>query len=43
MIVVTNIDHPHALRQYRKRWGIECLFAHLKKRGFNTEDTHLLY
>jgi len=42
MIVVPNIDHPHALRQYRKRWGIECLFAHLKRRGFNTEDTHLL-
>lgn len=26
---------------YRKRWGIETGFLHLKTRGFNLEDTHL--
>ena len=26
---------------YRKRWGIECLFADAKTRGFNIEDTHI--
>jgi Transposase DDE domain len=27
--------------QYRMRWGIETLFAAMKSRGFNLEDTHL--
>jgi len=26
---------------YKLRWGIEQLFSHLKKRGFNLEDTHM--
>lgn len=29
------------LRLYRKRWGIEVLFAGLKSRGFDFETTHL--
>lgn len=29
------------LEFYRKRWGIETGFLHLKTRGFNLEDTHL--
>ena len=33
---------PHrALFHYRKRWGIETLFAALKLRGFDLEATHL--
>lgn len=31
-----------ALKEYRKRWAIELLFSHLKKRGFNLEDTHVV-
>jgi hypothetical protein len=30
---------PH--QEYEKRWGIETLFAALKTRGFNLEDTRL--
>src|SRR4051812_14445738 len=30
-----------ALSDYRKRWGIECLFGDAKTRGFNIEDTHI--
>ena len=30
-----------ALSCYRRRWSIECLFADIKKRGFNIEDTHI--
>jgi hypothetical protein len=26
---------------YRLRWGIEQLFSHLKKRGFDLEATHM--
>lgn len=29
------------LRQYTKRWRIECLFHHLKTNGFNLEDINL--
>jgi hypothetical protein len=32
-------EKPH--EQYRKRWGIETLFAAMKSRGFNLEDTRL--
>ncbi|WP_055663483.1 transposase, partial [Jannaschia seosinensis] len=31
----------HILRQYKKRWLIECLFADSKTRGLNLEDTRL--
>jgi hypothetical protein len=27
---------------YAKRWKIECLFGHLKTRGFNFEVTHIV-
>ena len=30
-----------ALDIYRMRWGIETLFSHLKKRGYQFEDTHM--
>ena len=42
LLVATNISEPkRALNLYRKRWGIECLFADAKTRGFNIEDTHI--
>jgi hypothetical protein len=41
VIIITNGDPQQALVDYAKRWGIEVLFANLKTRGFNIEDTHL--
>lgn len=41
VIIATNGDPRQALDDYAKRWGIEILFANLKTRGFNLEDTHL--
>lgn len=41
LIVATNVDARTALRTYRKRWAIECLFADAKTRGLNLEDTRL--
>jgi DDE family transposase len=42
LVIATNTGNPGAaLNAYRKRWGIECLFADTKTRGFNIEDTHL--
>ncbi|NKB15816.1 MAG: IS4 family transposase [Sphingomonadales bacterium] len=42
LIVMTNgEDGAAALRAYRKRWGIECLFGDAKTRGLNLEDTRL--
>ena len=42
VVVATNIPAPkNALRLYRKRWGIECLFADAKTRGINIENTHM--
>ena len=42
LIIATNMDHPRsALRLYRRRWAIECLFSDAKTRGFNIEDTHI--
>lgn len=42
LFVVSNrFKGKQALELYRKRWGIELLFSHLKRRGFNLEDTHL--
>ena len=32
---------PRALASYRQRWTIETLFANLKTKGFNLEDTHI--
>ncbi len=43
VIVVSNDFTPcNLLVIYAKRWRIECLFGHLKKRGFNFEDTHIV-
>lgn len=42
LIVVSNRPGPQALAFYRLRWGIEVLFASLKSRGFNFEETHLI-
>ena len=40
--VVSNKFPPHvALELYRSRWGIEVFFGHLKKKGFNCENTHM--
>ena len=42
LIVATNRPDPtRALADYRKRWGIECLFGDAKTRGLNIEDTHI--
>jgi len=42
LYVVSNRFEPQeALSLYRKRWAIEQLFSHLKKRGFHLEDTHM--
>ena len=30
-----------ALQTYRKRWGIERLFWHMKRKGFDLEATHI--
>jgi len=39
LYVASNRFIPkEALVLYRKRWAIEQLFSHLKKRGFNLED-----
>ena len=41
LIVITNHDAINALARYKLRWGIETLFAALKTRGFNLEQTHI--
>lgn len=42
LIVATNLDDAgRSLNLYRKRWGIECMFADTKTRGLNIEDTHI--
>src|SRR4051794_1922591 len=43
LVVATNTDPKIALAHYRRRWGIETLFAATKTRGFNLEDTHLIH
>ena len=40
-VVSNRFKGKEALEIYRRRWGIEQLFSHLKKRGFNLEDTHM--
>ena len=39
--VITNRAPSAALSFYRQRWTIENLFAALKTRGFNFEDSHI--
>ncbi len=41
MILAASISAEKALKAYRKRWQIECLFGDTKTRGFNMEDTRL--
>ena len=40
-IVSNRFSGKEALKLYQKRWGIEQLFSHLKKRGFDLEATHM--
>lgn len=41
LVLATNAKPRAALKRYRARWRIECLFANLKSRGFDLEATHL--
>lgn len=41
LAIVSNAPVSDTLNIYKLRWSIEVLFANLKKRGFNLEDTHL--
>ena len=42
LYIVSNKFPPHeALELYRSRWGIEVFFGHLKKKGFNFENTRM--
>lgn len=43
LILVSPTYEPQALHYYAQRWGIETLFAALKTRGFNLEDTHVTH
>ena len=43
LILATSHRPKTALMDYRKRWGIETLFAALKTRGFNLESTHFCH
>jgi len=41
MVVSNRFEAKEALALYRQRWGIERLFGHLKKKGFDLEATHM--
>ena len=42
LLVASNrFSGKEALKLYRMRWGIERLFGHLKKNGFDLEATHM--
>jgi hypothetical protein len=43
VVLVCNADPDKALLLYSRRWQVETLFAALKTRGFNLEDTHLTH
>ena len=40
-VISNRFSGPEMLDLYKQRWGIELLFSHLKKRGFNLENTHM--
>ena len=40
-VISNKFGAKDALNIYKQRWAIELLFSHLKKRGFNLEDTHM--
>ena len=42
LYLASNRFHgKEALALYRRRWGIEQVFSHFKKRGFDLETTHM--
>lgn len=41
LALATSGKVRQALQRYRRRWRIETLFANLKSKGFNLEDTHI--
>lgn len=41
LVASNHIGCTQLLHLYSRRWGIECLFGHLKTKGFNFEDTHI--
>ena len=42
LLLLSNRCRGHqALQTYRKRWGIERLFWHMKRKGFDLEATHI--
>lgn len=41
IVVSATLPDDQALELYAKRWAIETLFAGLKSRGFNLEQTHM--
>ncbi|WP_410520667.1 transposase [Candidatus Tisiphia endosymbiont of Dioctria rufipes] len=44
LVIIATNDNPYqALDIYKRRWEIENLFACLKTRGFNFENTHLVH
>lgn len=40
-VISWGFQGEQALELYRLRWGIETFFSHLKKRGYNFEETHM--
>lgn len=40
-VVSNRFQGKKALDLYRRRWGIERLFGHLKRKGFDLEATHM--
>jgi len=41
ILAASGIDPEEATKLYRRRWEIETMFAALKSRGFDLEETHL--
>ena len=40
-VISHGFQGTEALDLYQMRWGIETFFSHLKKRGYQFEDTHM--
>ena len=41
LLVSNRFQGKESLQLYKRRWGIERLFGHLKKKGFDLEATHM--
>jgi len=41
IILLTNHGQRKSVERYRRRWCIETMFADLKSRGFNLEQSHM--